>query len=454
MGRFCQWMGGDEACCVQVRGVGRRLGGWHGAGMSVLPPSLYAATARPAPDTPPLAQDASVTVAIVGAGFAGLSTALHLAERGVRALVIDAEEPGWGASGRNGGHVNPGLKEDPETVLARFGAEPGGRLLDFSYGAPDMTFDLIRRHQIQCDARQGGTLRAARTEAHAAGVRQAAAECLARGMPVQLLDAAGAAAATGGEGYVCAMLDPRGGDVQPLDFARGLARAAIAAGAAVHGGTPALSLERQGAGWRLRTPGAEILAERVVLATNGYTGGLWPGLAQTIVPVFSSLMASAPLPDAVRAAILPGRSVLYENGRITVYCRVDAAGRMLLGGRGPQSDLSGPGGLQYLMRLGEERWPGLRGVEWTHGWNGQLAVTLDHYPHLHELAPGLLAYLGCNGRGVALATAMGRELARHVMGEPSVLPVSAPRPMRLHRFWKAGVAAAVIKGRVLDRLGL
>ncbi|MGI4954796.1 MAG: NAD(P)/FAD-dependent oxidoreductase [Janthinobacterium lividum] len=423
--------------------------------MRTLPPSLYAATARPAPDTPPLAGAVRTEVAVVGAGFTGLSTALHLAMRGVRAVVIDANEPGWGASGRNGGHVNPGLKEDPGAVLARFGEGPGGRLLDFAYGAPGATFDLIRQHQIRCDARQDGTLRAARTEAHAAGVRSAVAACLARGMPVRWLDAAAAAAASGGEGYVGAMLDPRGGNLQPLDYARGLARAAMQAGATVHGGTPALSLERAGQGWRLTTPGGMLSADQVVLATNGYTGDLWPGLRQTVVPVFSSIVASAPLPEPVRATILPGRPVLWENGRVTVYARIDAGGRMVLGGRGPQRDLlAGPDALRFLQRLGEQRWPGLRQAAWTHAWNGQLAVTADHYPHVHQLAPGLLTYLGCNGRGVALATVMGGELARRLLAEDAALPLSPPEPIRLHRFWRLGVAAAVAKGRVLDRMGL
>ncbi len=426
----------------------------HDACMRPFPPSLYAATARPAPETPPLAGDTRAAVAIVGAGIAGLSTALHLAERGVRAVVLDANGPGWGASGRNGGHVNPGLKEEPSAVLARFGADGGSRLLDFAYGAPDTTFDLIRRHQIQCEARQGGTLRAARTPALAAKVRRAAEECAARGMPVRLLEGADAAAATGGEGYVCAMLDPRGGDIHPLDYARGLARAAVNAGAVVHGGSAVRSLTPDGGGWRLRTDGGSVLADQVVLATNGYTDGLWPGLKQTVVPVFSSIVASAPLDEAARASILPGRSVLWENGRVTVYCRIDAAGRMVLGGRGPQRDLGGPGGLKYLVALGERRWPALRGARWEHGWNGQLAMTPDHYPHLHELAPGVLAYLGCNGRGVALATAMGGELARRLAGEDCVLPATPPAPMPLHRFWRVGVAAAVMKGRVMDSLGL
>lgn len=422
--------------------------------MTDLPSSLYAATARAAVPTPRLVADARAQVAIVGAGITGLSTALHLAARGVKAVVLDAAEPGWGASGRNGGQVNPGLKEGPGAIGERFGPEAGERLVRFAYGAPDQVFELVRRYQIQCDARQTGTIRAARGQAHAAQVRAAAQECEEQGMPVRLLDEAGMAAATGGQGYVCGMLDPRGGQLQPLDYSRGLARAAIAAGAAVHGDTPVLSLTEREGGWTLRTPGGEVSADQVVLATNGYTGALWPGLRQTVVPVFSSICATAPLPPELAASILPGGSVLWEQGRVTVYCRTDVAGRMLLGGRGLQRNFSGPEGLRYLQRLGEQRWPGLRGAAWTHGWNGQLAVTPDHYPHLHELAPGLLTFLGCNGRGVALATAMGRELAGRLLGEEPALPFSTPAKIPLHPFWKLGVTAAVTKGRVLDRLGL
>jgi glycine/D-amino acid oxidase-like deaminating enzyme len=228
----------------------------------------------------------------------------------------------------------------------------------------------------------------------------------------------------------------------------------VNAGAVVHGGSAVVSMQAEGGGWRLRTAAGSVLADQVVLATNGYTDGLWPGLRQTVVPVFSSIVASAPLGEAAQASILPGRSVLWENGRVTVYCRMDAAGRMVLGGRGPQRDLGGPDGLAYLVALGERRWPALRGAVWEHGWNGRLAITPDHYPHLHALAPGVVAYLGCNGRGVALATVMGGELARHVLGEGSVLPATVPEPMPFHRFWRLGVAAAVAKGRVLDRLGL
>ena len=152
-----------------------------------LPPSLYAETARPAPPTPPLDGDARASVAIVGGGFTGLSTALHCAEAGIDAVVIEAHEPGWGASGRNGGQVNPGLKPDPQQVEADFGADLGRRMVAMAWDAPNVVFELIRRHQIVCEASQTGTLRAA----YGARTARAIRASFAQGEPAR--DAGGTA---------------------------------------------------------------------------------------------------------------------------------------------------------------------------------------------------------------------------------------------------------------------
>ncbi len=422
-----------------------------------LPPSLYADTAvAPAP-TPPLDADRSVPVAIIGGGFTGLSTALHLAEQGVQATVLEAQEPGWGASGNNGGQVNPGLKHDPDQLEADFGAELGRRMIDFSYGTTNFTLDLIRRYQIPCEARQNGTLRAAYNEASATAIEATAKQCIRRGMPVTLLDAAKMREMTGTDRYLCAMFDARGGDLHPLSYARGLARAAIAAGAAVHGETPALSLRRDGARWRIETPRAIVHAEKVLLATNGFTDDLWPSLRRSIVPVFSSIAATAPLSDDVARAIMPTRSVLYESGHITVYYRIDQHNRLLMGGRGPMRWIRNASDVSYFIRYAERLWPQLKGVAWTHGWNSRLAITADHYPHVHEPAENLLISLGCNGRGVALSTAMGAQLTRRLIGGIKAeidMPVTGIKPIPMHAFWPLGVTAAVLAGRVRDRLGI
>jgi glycine/D-amino acid oxidase-like deaminating enzyme len=406
---------------------------------------------------PRLEADRNVKVAIIGGGFTGLSTALHLAEQGVEAAVLEANEPGWGASGNNGGQLNPGLKLDPDTVEATFGADLGSRMIAFSYNTPVFTIGLIRRLNIACDIRQNGTLRAAYHESHARAVETTAEQCIRRGMPVRFLDRQEVKQMTGTDRYVRAMFDARGGDVHPLNYARGLARAVLAAGAEIYGETRATSLSRDGARWRIETPRAVVHADKVLLATNGFTDDLWPNLRQTVVPLFSSIAATAPLSDEVARQIMPTRSVLYESGHITVYYRIDASNRLLMGGRGPMKWIRDANAVAYLMRYAERLWPALRGTSWTHGWNSRLAMTSDHYPHVHEPAPGVLAYLGCNGRGVALASAMGQQLAKRLIGGASAeidLPVTAIRPIRFHAAWPIGVRTAVLAGRVRDRLGL
>ena len=422
-----------------------------------LPPSLYADTAVAAVPTPPLDSDKTVSVAIIGGGFAGLSTALHLAEQGTDAIVLEAQQPGWGASGNNGGQLNPGLKLDPDSIEARFGAELGRRMIAFAYDTPSFTLDLICRLGIACEARQNGTLRAAYHEASAAAIENTAEQCIRRGMPVSLLDRNAVSEATGADRYIRAMLDRRGGDLQPLSYARGLVRAAIAAGAAIHGETPATSLRREAGRWRIETPRAVVRAEKILIATDGFTDDLWPDLRRTIVPVFSSITATGPLPDDIAREIMPTRSVLYESGHITVYYRIDGSNRLLMGGRGPMQWIRNASAVAYLARYAVRLWPRLRGIGWTHGWNSRLAMTADHFPHLHEPGPGALVYLGCNGRGVALATAMGQQLARRLIeGEAAEigLPVTTLKPIRFHALWPVAVRSAVLYGRISDSLGL
>jgi glycine/D-amino acid oxidase-like deaminating enzyme len=420
-------------------------------------PSVYRETAVAAVPTPPLEEDRRVGVAVIGGGIAGLSTALHLAEAGTDTLVLEAQEPGWGASGNNGGQLNPGLKYDPDMIEATYGPDLGRRMIAFAYAAPNIAFGLIRRHGIDCDARQNGTLRAAYSRVGARGVAVTARQCLARGMPVELLDAAAVATATGTNRYQVALLDRNGGDVQPLNYTRGLARAAIAAGAAVHGGTPARSICRDGTGWRIQTPKAIVRAEKILIATNGFTDDLWPGLRRTVIPVYSAIAATAPLPADLAATILPRRCSTYESGRITVYFRVDMRNRLLMGGRGPMHSIAGPGGIRYLTAYAQRLWPQLAGTAWTHGWNSRLAITRDHWPHVHEPAGNVLVYLGCNGRGVALATAMGSQLANRLLRGGACamdMPVSTMKTIRFHVLWPIAVASAVVHGRIRDRLGL
>ncbi len=417
---------------------------------------LYRDTAEPAIPTPSLDGDARADVVVIGGGITGLSTVLHLAELGARAVLLEAEEPGWGASGRNGGQVNPGLKLDPDTVERQFGNDLGGRMNALAGGAPTFVFDLIERLGIRCDARRNGTLRAAVRAKHAAQVRASAEQLVRRGAPVELLEGSSLERATGTRRYLLAMLDRRGGDLNPLSFARGLARAAVGAGAAVHGGTRALGMQKSGAGWQIRTATGTVSAQKVVLATNGYTDDLWPNLRRTIVPLFGAIAATAVLPDAIARGVMPSRAVLYESGTVTVYYRVDTGGRLLIGGRGPMREISSPAAIPHLSAYARSLWPALAQAEWTHAWGGRLAMTTDHYLHIHEPADGVLICLGYNGRGVAMGTAMGAQLARRLMDPSSAfdMPITGSKNIPLHGFWPLAVKAAIAHGRVADFLGI
>jgi glycine/D-amino acid oxidase-like deaminating enzyme len=424
-------------------------------------PNLYRDTAEPAAVTPPLDGDIRADVAVVGGGFTGLSTALHLAEKGVKVVVLEAEEPGWGASGRNGGQVNPGLKHDPDTVERDFGPDLGGRMNALAGAAPQFVFDLIRRHGIACEARQNGTLRAAIAPKHAAAVRVTAEQWHRRQAPVECLSGKALADMTGTDRYQVALFDRRGGDVNPLSYARGLARAAMGAGAAVHGGTRAIGLTQAGsagagAAWQVATPSGTVTAQHVVLATNGYTDDLWPGLRRSVVPVFGAVAATAPLPDSAARAVMPSRAVLYESGAITVYYRVDGGGRLLIGGRGPQTEISSTAPLSHLLNYAHKLWPALQDIAWTHAWGGRLAMTQDSYSHWHEPAKGVIACVAYNGRGVAMATTMGALIAKRILdpAAPCDMPITDLKPIALHGLWPVAVRGAILRGRISDFLGL
>ena len=422
---------------------------------AALPPSLYTDTARPAPETPALDGDRRASVCVIGGGFTGLSAALHLAEQGTDVVVLEQHEPGWGASGRNGGQVNPGLKHNPDQVEKDFGPDLGGRMIRMSWDAPNVVFNLIARHQIQCEASQTGTMRAAFQRNNVADIETAHEQGAHRGMPVELLDKHAMRAKTGTDRYLCALLDHRGGHVNPLGYARGLAQAAMQAGAAVHGGTPATKISRHGTAWRVETPTGTVTADRLVIGTNGYTGELWPKLRRTLVPVYSGIAASEPVPEQIAQEMMPHRASVYELGSVTTYYRLDRQNRVLMGGRCPQRDIDGPEQLAFFIRYATRLWPQIEGIKWTHGWSGQLAVTLDHYPHIHEPAPGVLVCLGYNGRGVAMSTAMGPQLAKRTLGGAEAeidMPITGMKPIPFHGLWKSAVAARIAYGRIRDSL--
>lgn len=323
--------------------------------------------------------------------------------------------------------------------------------------APNVVFSLVQRHQIACAALQSGTLRAALHPRAGQAVRTSAEQWMRRNMPVTLLEREAVDQVAGTARYHSAMLDQRGGQLNPLGYARGLAQAAIRQGATVHGTSEVLRVQRNDSAWQVETATGTLRADKLILATNGYTGDLWPGLRRSIVPVYSAIAATEKLPDALARAIMPARSVLYEVGGVTVYYRIDPDNRLLMGGRSVQRDITGPAEIRSLTKYAQRLWPALRGVQWTHGWSGQVAITPDHYPHIHEPDDSVLVCLGYNGRGVAMSTAMGPELARRIVGGRAseiAMPITTIKEMPFHALWRSAVAARVVYGRLRDILHL
>src|SRR6266404_7433162 len=420
-----------------------------------LPPSLWASTARSARATPPLDMSRQADVAIVGAGYSGLAAALQLAEAGVSVIVLETGEPGWGASGRNGGQVIPGLKPDPDEVVAMFGAEAGERLIRVAGDAPETLFALIERHGIDCDARRCGWIQPAFAAADVGLIARRADQWQRRGAPIAVLDRDTVCQLVGSPIYHGGWIDRRGGSVQPLSYSRGLARAAQKAGALVCGGSRVTALARDGRRWKVTTGhGPTVSAGRVLLATNGYTDALWPRLRQTVIAANSFQVATRRLPDNVRETILPEGHVASDTRKLLLYYRWHHD-RLIMGGRGPFREPEGPSDYHHLERVLGLLFPQLKGTRCEFYWTGRVALTRDHLPHVHQPAPGLTVFLGYNGRGVAMATTLGTLVAKNLIApanNPLPLPITDIRPIPLHALHRIYATAILQSYRLTDYL--
>jgi glycine/D-amino acid oxidase-like deaminating enzyme len=418
------------------------------------PPRVYAERAAPPPSPSVLERETRAEVAVIGAGYTGLSAALHLAEAGADVAVVEARQVGWGASGRAFGQVVPYLKHGQAEILAQFGAERGQRIIDAVAAGPDMVFGLIDKHGIACDAVRTGLIFAAHAPVGRRGLEARTEYWRSRGAAVEMLDAAGSEAAIGSRLYEAASLDWRGGHLNPLAYARGLAQAAARLGVRFYAGAPVTAVRREEEDWVLAVPGGAVRARAVAIGTNAYTNGFWPGLRQSVVPMRGHALVSAPMSDNLRRTVLPGGQPLTDTRRLFSGVRVLAGGHLHVSLDGAAFGAEAPPFIATAEARIARLYPQLGALRWQESWSGWIAMTTDHYPRVHELAPGVFAGLGYSGRGIAAATIIGREIALRLGGaeeDALAFPLSPLRPIPLHGLARLPAEAALRAYRYLDK---
>lgn len=381
------------------------------------PPSLYAETRDALPPFPPLQGDARADVCVIGAGYTGLSAALHLAEAGRRVIVLEAHRVGFGASGRNGGQLGSGQRLEVDDIERMAGHDAAHRLWDMAEEAKALTRDLARRAGVPVADGIAHAFRKPSEFDHARQMIDKLAHDY-RYDQIQPLARDAFRALLPSDAYVAGELDMGAGHLHPLNLALGTARLARDAGAIIHEGSEALAIAH-GTAWAptvVTTAQGRVTCDHLILAANGYLGALEPKVAARVMPINNFIVATEPLGD--RAAQVLTRDIGVHDTKFVVnYWRLDPEGRLIFGG-GENVSYRFPSDIFAKVRKPLlEIYPGLADVKLTHAWGGTLAITMNRMPCFIRPAPNCLSASGYSGHGVALANLAGKLMAQAVQGQ-------------------------------------
>lgn len=419
-------------------------------------PSLYAASAHPAPERPPLEGRCVADVCIVGAGYTGLNAGLHLAEAGYRVVVLEAARVGWGASGRNGGQIVHSYSRDLDVIEARYGHDTARALGAMAFEGARLLREQVARHGIACDLRDGGIF-AAKTPCKVRELERHKALWERYGHPgLELLGREEVRVHVGTDAYHGLLVDPTGGHVHPLNLALGEARALEALGGVIHEDSRVLRIDR-GSRPVVHTQRGEVEAQFVIVAGNAYLGELEPELAARSMPCGTQIVATEPLGERWRE-ILPTDHCVEDNNFLLDYYRLSADRRLIFGG-GVNYGARASGRIESCIRPKLERiFPQLRGVRIDYAWSGNFLLTLSRLPQVGRLHPAIYYAQGCSGHGVTYTHLIGRVLAEALRGQAERFDAFARLP---HRAFPGGrrlrVPLTALGARwyeLRDRLGL
>ena len=374
--------------------------------------------------TPDLLEEKYADVVIVGGGFTGFSAALTIAEERKSVVLLEANTIGFGGAGRNVGLVNKGLWTEPEKVQSILGKSEGEKLNSMLAVAPDLVFDNIKKYHIDCEAIRTGTLHCAHSKSGLADLKERLRQYHAIGIDAELLSKGETKEKIGSSIYCGSLLQHGVGTIQPLAYVRGMARAAISAGACIYQNTNATRIERQGETWCVHTSNGKVNADAVILATNAYHRDLITLGKPRYTPVHYFQAATDPLSEDVARRILPEKQGCWDTATIMSSFRKDEAGRLIVGG---------VGSLEHSASFVHRKWakhkicslfPFLDNVKIQHAWHGRIAYTSDNLPHLVNFGPNAMSIFGYSGRGIGPGTLFGKAIAEFLLtNNIGVLPI-------------------------------
>ncbi len=391
------------------------------------PPSWYAASAAPLPEQPVLEGAVQADVCILGAGYTGLTAALELAEAGYRVVVVEAQRVGWGASGRNGGQAIVGYGCEQDTLERLLGPEQARLLFDLSREAMDRLRGRIARHRIDCDWRDGHAhvpIRPRQERALRAGIVEMAQRY---DYPLEWWDRARLRRELASDRYLGAMYDPASGHLHPLEYCRGLARAALAAGVRIYEQSPVVELVR-GPKPVLRTAGGQATGDFAVLCGNAWLRGIAPELESRVMPVGTYIAATAPLGEAGARALVRNDMAVADVNWALDYFRLSRDHRLLFGGRASYSSYPPPNLRAVMQRRIRNVFPQLGEVPVDYLWGGYVDISLNRAPHWGRMGGNVYFAQGFSGHGVATTGLAGRLLAEAISGQSRRLDAFARIP--------------------------